>query len=207
MNTLFSDALLMKSLILFLLLGSIVGLFAGIVLLLRPDWMKSLSKRANHWVSTRKWARPLGRAIVVENWLYRHNQLSGALLLAAAIYVVYFITTVFDKSGVLISVFKTASISPIVMAGLIDAVVLTCLMVAIFAAIISLFLGLRPSMLRELEQRANKKTSLRQMLKPLEVKREGLDQYVFQNVRLVGVLILIASIYTLVILLDSLTNF
>lgn len=206
MSTLFSDAILMRSLILFLLLGSVTGLFAGAALLLRPEWMLRASKFANRWVSTRQMARPLDRSINMDAWFYRYNRICGALLMSGAIYIVYFFTAAFDKAGALKNVFKAASVPPALMAGLLDALVLGCLVTAIFAAIVSLFLILRPSMLREFEQLANQKISLRQALKPLESQHGGMDQYVFKNARLAGILLLMGSIYTLVVLINNLKN-
>jgi hypothetical protein len=206
MNILFSDAVLTRSLIFFLLLGSVAGLFAGVALLLRPDWLQRVGKFTNRWISTRQLARPLVRSIILDGWLYRYNRLSGALLLIGSIYIVYFFTAVFNKPVALNNVFKTASIPPSVMVGLIDAMVLCALLGALFTVMISLFLMFRPSMLREFEQRANQRTSLRQGLKPLEIQRDGLDRYVFRNGRLAGMLILAGSIYTLAILVSSLKS-
>lgn len=206
MNILFSDAVLMRSLILFLLLGSVAGLFAGVALLLRPDWLRRVSMFTNRWVSTRQLSRPLVRSIILDGWFYRYNRLSGALLLIGSIYIVYFFTAVFNKPLALSNVFNTAIIPHSVMSGLVDAMVLCGLLGALFTVMISLFLMFRPSMLREFEQRANQKTSLRQGLKPLEIQRDSLDRYVFRNGRLAGVLILAGSIYTLAILVSSLKS-
>lgn len=206
MSVLFTDAILTRSLILFLLLGSIAGLFAGAALLLRPEWMLRASKLANRWVSTRRLSRPLSRFICLDSWFYRYNRLSGALLITGSVYVVYFFTSRFDKAATLNNLFKTASIPPALMAGLLDALVLTSITGAVFAAMFSLFLILRPSMLRDFEQRANQQTSLRQTIKPLENQRDGLDQYVFKHMRVAGLLILLGSIYTLVVLVNSLNS-
>ena len=207
MSILFSDAVLMRSLNLFLILGSVAGVLAGAALLLRPEWLIRVSKRANHWVSTRQMAGPLARSIILDGWFYRYNRINGAVIMSGSIYIIYYFTAVFVKVDVLNSAFKTPNISPSVMSGLLDALVLTCLMGAIFAAIISLFLAFKPSMLREFEQKANQKMLLRQGLKALEIQRTGLDQYVFKNVRLTGILILLGSVYTLVVLVSNLKNF
>ena len=204
MGALFSDAILTRSLILFLLLGSVAGLFAAVALLLRPELLLRVSKLANRWVSTRQLSRPLLRFFSLDSWFYRYNRLSGAVLMAGSIYMVYFFTAVFDKTAALNNVFKTAMVPPALMTGLVDALVLASLMGAVFAMLISLFLILRPSMLREFELHANRSISLRKSLKPLEITREGVDQYVFQNMRLTGVLILLGSLYTLVVLVGSL---
>lgn len=203
MDTLFSDAILTRSLILFLLLGSVAGLFAGAALLLRPALLLRLSKLANCWVSTRQLSRPLARFFSLDSWFYRYNRLSGAVLMSGSIYMVYFFTAVFDKTAALNNVFKTAMVPPALMTGLVDALVLASLTGAVFAMLISLFLILRPSMLREFELRANLDISLRKRLKPLEITRDGVDQYVFRNVRVAGLLILLGSLYTLVVLVSS----
>jgi len=206
MNQLFSDAVMTRGLILFLIAGSVAGLFAGAALLLRPDWLLRVSAFTNRWVSTRQMTRPLVRSFHMEGWLYRHNRISGAMLMLGSIYILYFFTAVFNKLGVLTNVFKISGIAPGVMAGLIDALVLTCITGAVFVAIVSLFLLFRPSMLRELELRANHTMSLRRVLKPLENQHAALDEYVFQNVRVAGVLILAGSLYTLVVLIYNLSN-
>lgn len=206
MSVLFTDAVLTRSLLLFLILGSVAGLIAGATLLLHPGWMLSVSKLANRWVSTRQFVRPLTLSIGLDSWFYRYNRLNGALLMAGSIYIIYFFTVVFDKAGALKNIFKAAVVPPALMAGLVDALVLCCLTGAVFAAIVSLFLMLRPSLLREFEQGANQKISLRLALKPLEIQRDSVDPYVFKNVRWAGILILAGSLYTLVVLLGSWKN-
>lgn len=203
MGALFSDAILTRSLILFLLLGSVAGIFAGVALLLRPELLLRANKFANFWVSTRQLSRPLVRFFSLDSWFYRFNRLSGAVLMSGSIYMVYFFTVVFDKTVAFNFIFKAAMVPAALMEGLIDALVLSSITGAVFALLISLFLIFRPSMLREFEFHANRKISLRERLKPLEITRDGMDRYVFRNMRLTGVLILSGSIYTLVVLVSS----
>jgi hypothetical protein len=81
---------------------------------------------------------------------------------------------------------------------LLDSTVLSILLGATFALIISLFLLIRPSMLRGFEQGANQWISLRLVLSPFEISRVGVDEYMFQNVQMAGVLLLFGSLYILV---------
>jgi hypothetical protein len=203
MDTLFSDAMLTHSLFMFLMLGSVAGLFAGAALLLRPGWLLHASKLVNRWISTRKWTRVLARSIALDAWFYRYNKYCGAILLTGSIYIVYFFIAVFDKTRSLDGVFKIEAIPRVLMGGLIDGLVLIALTGAVFVAMISLFLMLRPSLLREFEFHANKKASLRKGLRPLEMHHDNLDQYVFRHQRLAGALILAGSIYTLLILVNN----
>ncbi len=200
MGAIFTEAELWRSLAVFLLLGSIAGLLAGASLLWRPDWLLRASKLANGWVSTRRMSRPLELTVDVEHWVYRYNRLSGALLLAGAIYIDAILTLHFDKASVLVVLRNSYITQPLLLEAMLDALVLIFLAGAQLALIVSLFLLLRPSLLRSFEQGANQRLSLRKSLKPLEMQHGGLDQYVFRHVQGAGMLLLLGSLYTLVML-------
>lgn len=199
MGELFLDQVLTRSLFIFLFIGSVAGLFVGATLLLQPGWIVRISQIINRWISTRKWMRMFAQSFALDVWFYRYNKLYGGLLLAGSVYLVYFFTAVFDKSAEQISLLNVNTIPPILMASLLDALVLFFLMCGVFIAIVSLFLLFRPSMLRDLELLANRKTSVRKGLKSLEMHHDSLDQYVFRHQRLTGILILAGSIYTLAV--------
>lgn len=201
MAPLFSDAMLIRSLLLFLILGSVAGLFTGTAMLLRPGWLQQASKFANRWISTRQMSRPLVQLISLDSWFYRYNRLSGISIMLGSIYILYYFTAAFSHTVALNNLFKSALVPPAMMSGLVDALVLASVMGAVFSMLISLFLFFRPSMLRDFELRANQKTSLRQTIKPLEIQRAGLDRLVMRNMRVFGVLILAGSLYTLIVLL------
>ncbi len=198
------DTLLLRSLLLFLMFGSIAGLLAGAALILRPDWLLRVSKRVNRWVSTRHLDRSLEQSINLDRWFYRYRRVTGTLTLAGAVYIIYFFTAAFDQPGVLAGLSKHYAFPPAFIGWLLDALVLSSLAGAVFALIVSLFLLFRSSMLRGSEHGANQSASLRRALKPLEVVRSGVDKYVFRHVRLVGVLLLFGSLYALVGLTISL---
>ena len=192
-----TDTLLFRSLLLFLMLGSVAGLSVGMVLIMRPDWLLRVSKRTNQWVSTRHLDQLLERSVKLDPWFYRFRHASGILTLAGAVFLLYFFTAKFDKSAALAGLSRKFSTPPAIIGSLLDALVLSCMLGAALALIVSLFLLFRPSMLRGLEQGSNQLFSLRHSLKPLEIQRSGVDEYVFHNVRLVGVLLLFGSLYAL----------
>jgi len=78
--------------------------------------------------------------------------------------------------------------------------VLSALLGALFAAFVSLFLLLRPSLLSGFEQGANRWVSLRRALKPMEIPRKGVDEYVFRYGRQAGTLLVLGSLYALAFL-------
>ena len=206
MSALFTDAVLIRSLLLFLLLGSVAGLLAGVALLLHPEWLQRLSKQSNRWVSTRQMGRSLEKEINVDHWFYRYGHLSGFLLLAGAVYIVYKLTSQISRGDMLISITKLKLVPPVWVSPLLDTLVLVFLAGAVAAAIVSVFLILRPSMLREMELGVNQSVSMRESLKPLEVQRGNVDQMVFKHVRLVGLLLLGSSLYALAGLLNWLAR-
>lgn len=200
MSTLFTDAVLMRSMVLFLLLGSVVGLLAGALMIWRPEWLARISKHANGWVSTRQMGRTLEQSIDIDNWFYRNSHWSGAVLLAGATYIIYMFTAHLARADMLASLARLHLVQPKLLEALLDTLVLVFLAGALLAVLVSLFLIFRPSMLRDLELGANQRVSLRQTLKPMEMQYGELDQLVFRNVQLAGVLLLCGSLYTLVAL-------
>jgi len=191
------NKILFHAMLLFLMIGSIVGVFAGAALVLRPAWLLYMSSHANRWIAMPPIASLLDQVIKVDRWFYRHHKASGISLLTGAVLLIYFITAHFDKARILISLAKTYTLPPEFTAVLLDSVVLSILLGAAGTLIISLFLLIRPSMLRGFEQGANQWFSLSHGLKPFEVSRVGVDEYVFQNVQMTGVLLLFGSLYTL----------
>ena len=200
MSALFTDAVLMRSLMLFLLLGSVVGLLAGMALLLRPEWLQRLSKLSNRWVSTRQMGRSLEQSVSIDRWFYLYAHLSGVVLLSGAVYTLYLLTTHLVRADILVGLARMHLVQSVWLEPLLDTLVLVLMAGSVLAVIVSLFLLFRPSMLRELELGANRKVALRQFLKPVEVQRGNVDQLVFRNVRLVGVALLCGSLYTFVVL-------
>lgn len=196
---LIAESVLLRSLVLFLLLGSVAGLLAGALMLWRPEWLARISKHANRWVSTRQMGRTLERSVNIDHWFYRYGHVSGAVLLAGAIYILYIFTLHFARADLLTIFARIHLVQPVLLGPLLDTLVLVFLAGALLALLVGLFLIFRPSLLRDLEFGANQRVSLRQSLKPMEVQRD-LDQLVFRHVRMVGVLLLCGSLYTLVAL-------
>lgn len=192
-----ADTLLLRSFVLLLMLGGAAGLVAGVMLILRPHWLLRASKFSNRWVSTRHLDQSLEQPIKLDPLFYRYRRISATVTLVGAIYIVYFFTARFDKMSVLAALSRNSTIPQALMSGLLDALVLSCVVGGVFVMMISFFLLLRPSMLREIERKANQTGSLRHALKPLEIKRSGVDEYVFRRARAVGLMLAVGGLYVL----------
>lgn len=194
------ESLLLRSAVLFLIAGSLAGLVVGALLLWRPQRLRMVSAVLNRWVSTRHLDQSLERSVSLDPWFYRYRRSSGVLTLLGSCYILYFFTVSLDKVDAINGLSRYFK-QPVVLVGaLLDAGVLIALLGALFAGFISLFLLWRPSLLREFEQGANQWLSLRRALKPLEIPRQGVDEYVLQHGRRAGILLVLGSLYTLVLL-------
>lgn len=191
------EAVELHYLTLFLAMAGMVGLLAGAVLIVRPDWLARTGGYANRWFSTRKLDSALERTFSLDKWFYQHHRASGLLLLAGACWMLVYLTAVFDKFRMLAALVKVTGIPRKLMEGLLDGGVLLSVAGAVFAAMLSLFLLLRPSLLREFEYGANRWISTRNAQEVLEVSREWPDRYVLQYGRAFGLLLLLGSVFML----------
>jgi hypothetical protein len=198
MNTIDSGLDFLMSL---LAIASIVGLLSGAVLVLRPTWLADLGKLANRWISTRGAERSLERTINFDKWFYRHAGIGSTLMLLGACWIITYFTVFFDKArlATMLSPANAADLQD--MDRFLNGFVALALAGGVFAAIVSLFLLLRPSLLREFEKEANRWISSRRALYPLDIRHDGVDRYVLRHYRLVGILLLFSGLFMLAILI------
>ncbi len=194
------ESLLLRSVALFLIVGSLAGLVVGALLLWRPQRLHAVGALLNRWISTRHLDQSLERSVSLDPWFYRYRRTSGVLTLLGSCYILYFFTVSLDKTSAINGLSQYFKLPAVLVGALLDAGALIALLGATFAAFISVFLLWRPSMLRDFEQGANQWLSLRRALKPVEIPRQGVDEYVFQHARRAGILLVLGSLYTLVLL-------
>ena len=194
------ESLLLRSGVLFLMVGSMAGLIVGALLLWRPDRLRTVSAVLNRWVSTRHLDQSLERSVSLDPLFYRYRRTCGTLTLLGSFYILYFFMVSMDKVDAINGLSRYFNLQVALVGALLDALVLSALLGAFFAAFVSVFLLLRPSQLRDFEQGANRWLSLRRALKPAEIPRKGVDEYVFQHGRRAGILLVLGSLYTLVLL-------
>lgn len=193
-------AMMQSPLLIFLVLAGIAGLAAGAVLTIRPQWLERAGVHVNRWIATRRLDALLERAVDLDKWFYRHHQASGLLMLAGACWIIVFLVVFFNKFELLVVLGGVERFSRELVEGMADGLVLLALAGSVFAAMVSLFLLLRPSLLREFEQGANQWVSTRQLQEALEIPRGEVDRYVMRHSRLFGLLLLLGSLFVLGIL-------
>ncbi|MBA3023359.1 MAG: hypothetical protein KJ572_08355 [Gammaproteobacteria bacterium] len=192
---------LVQSAVIFLILGSVAGMVIGALLLFGRDRLQNISTLLDRWISTRRFDRALERRITLDPWFYRHRQATGTLILAGALYILYFFGVQLDRAETVAGLARRFAYPQALAEALLDAMVLSALLGALGAIVAALFILFRPSMMRGFEEGANQWLSLRKSLKTLEVPRDGLEVYVERHARQVGIFLMLGGLYTLVLLL------
>jgi hypothetical protein len=201
------ESLLLRSFVVFLMVGSLAGLVVGALLLWNPLRLRAIGNMLNSWVSTRHLDQALDRTVEIDHWFYRYRRASGGVILLASGYILYTFSVGLDRASAVIWLARRFSLPSALAGGLLDALVLSALLGALLAVFVSLFLLLRPSLLWDFEQVANRWVSLRRWLKPMEIPREGVDEFVFKFGRRAGILLILGSLYTLAFLTFWLSHY
>ncbi|WP_237247087.1 hypothetical protein [Sideroxyarcus emersonii] len=194
------ESLLLRSFVIFLMVGGLAGLVVGVLLIFSPHRISAIGIVLNRWISTRHINQALDRTVTLDPWFYRHHRTSAGLILLAAGYILYAFTVGLDRHSAVIEFARRFNLPAGLASGLLDGLVLATLLGALLAIFVSLFLLLRPSLLRDFEQASNRWISLRKALKPMEIRRTGLDEYVLKHARQAGILLMIGSLYVLALL-------
>jgi hypothetical protein len=185
--------LLWHDLAIFLLFGALLGIVLGLLLIFKPQFVERLNRAANRWISTRHINRWLDRSVSIEHWFYQRHRATGMVIVLGAAYILIFFGIQFDKAYTLQ---RLGGMFPArLLDGLLDALVLSSLVGGAVALIAGMFLWLRPSLLRGMEEEANLWVSSRRATKMLDVPRGQVDLFVARHAQRVGWLLLLGSIY------------
>ncbi|MEO8332279.1 MAG: hypothetical protein ABI479_07580 [Gallionella sp.] len=188
-----ADIILWRTLAIFLLVGSLLGISLGLSLIFRPQLLGRVNRVANRWISTRRISQLMDRSISIEHWFYQHHRLTGIAVVLGATYIFVYFSILFDKARMLQ---RMSSMVPArLLDSLLDALVLCSLIGAAVALIVGLFLWLRPSSLRGIEEQSNQWLSSRKATKILDVPHDQVDRFVASHAQKAGWLLLLGSIY------------
>ena len=188
--------ILWRALAIFLLIGALLGVALALLLIFKPHLLERVNRVANRWISTHHIGQALDRSISIERWFYRHHRPMGiAVVLGAAYFIIYF-GMMFDKASALQHL--SSQVPPKLLDDLLDALVLGSLVGGTVAFIAGLFIWLRPSLLRGIEEEANLWVSTSRATQLLDVPHDQVDRFVARHAQRVGWLLLLGSIYLFV---------
>ena len=191
----FLSQIVNQTIFIFLLIGAVFGLLAGIMLVVDSAKAFRIGDRMNRWVSTRKAIRPLEEHHSISRPLYRMHRLVGLLICAGSLYAMVVLGTPYGEAAISKSL---SGLGPARFASWIsESLRITLLVGNAGAFLFGLAFILRPSALRGLEAWADRRISGRKATKPLEEMRMQADQFVREHPRLVGSLVILGSLYVL----------
>lgn len=181
----------------FLIIGSFFGVILSAILIFRPQWLLPLSALLNRRLATPS----LSRNIKIDSWFYRYRYLSGGLILFGSLYLLVYFTALINRNQTIAGLAAHWGLPSALVDSLLDSGVLIVLLGAVLALFVSFFILLRPSLLREFEQRANRWISLRHATPSTENTRLNVDEFALRNAQHVGLALLLGSLYTWVLLI------
>jgi len=186
-------SLLWEDLAIFLLFAAMFGILLGLLLIFKPGVVDRLNRSANCWISTRHVNRWLERSISLERWFYHYHRTIGVVIVGGASYILIYFSMLFDKAETLRHL--SGKLPTQALSSLLDALVLGSLVGGTVGLIAGLFLWLRPSMLRGIEEETNQWVSSRRATKVLDIPHDQMDRFIAQHAQQVGWILLLGSIY------------
>ena len=182
---------LLHSFLVLLVIGSVISVFVGTFLLLSPGRIRSLNLAMSRWVETHRFGDALDKPHRIEKFLYRHHRIVGMLITVGALYVLNFFLLTPDARNI------AARLSVNKM-GLMDALVSMFVIGSVLAAAIGLMMMLKPSILRELEQAANRWVSTDIITSFFNAKHQGADGFVLRYGKFFAPLFILGGGYILI---------
>lgn len=188
-----------QALLVSLTLGLVFSACVGVALLLRPGAMMRLHHRWSRWVDTNAWFAHLDRMLWnLEPRIYRHHRIAGTLLAAAAAYVLWQWAFAYDREHAL------RVLAPRLQGLGLDWLAIGLEWVVVLVHAGALLLGavivVRPSLLKGLERAANQWHKHGDWVEALDRPRDVADRWFALHPRLLGLIVLCASAFSLVAL-------
>lgn len=190
------NTLLIKTLLMLLITGSVTGLIVGVWMLIRPESFLRANQFLSEWHSLRKATKPLMVSRRTERFVYRHHQPIGLLILAGSAYVLYALVYHYDRKKLSAAIFGDAYYAPLA-EWLVPGLTLALGVGVLFAMGIGGFLLIRPSLLKGFEAWANRWVSLRRASRVLDEMHDGPDRFLVRWRPWVAALLILGSLYAL----------
>jgi len=179
--------------------GLVFSALVGLALLVRPGAMMRVHRRWSRWVDTSASFARLDRMLWnLEPRIYRHHRIVGAALVVAAAYVLWQWAFAYDRAETL------RLLAPRLQAQSLDWLVagLEWCVVVIHAAavVLGVVIFVRPSLLKGLERTANRWHEPGALVNLLDRQNLAADRLLELHPRLLGLVVLCASAFSLVAL-------
>lgn len=198
MQTQLVEIFFWRILAIFLAISAFTGVSLGLLLIFKPHHFERVNHTANRWISLRKFSRVFDRSVRIEHFFYRHHRVMGMSIVFAACYIFIYFGTLFDKAH---AVQHLAYMFPPQLLDVsLDVLVLSLLTCGAMVLLVGIFLWMRPSLLRGMEEEVNQWITLRKATKFLDVSHYEVEFFMLRHLRRVGWLLFLGSAYLFFIL-------
>lgn len=180
-----------------LMVGLCFAFVASVLLLLRPRLLFMLNERLSRWVDTEQRFRALEKPRQWERFFYRHHRVLGSLISLGAIYVLLTWAFAYDRARVIGLLDRRWVIDGL--DWIVAAVETMVVLLHAATLVVGLIILFRPSLLKNIERAANRWHSGPQV-QVLDRIYGPVDRSLAVYPRLSGLLLLLASVWSLVVL-------
>ncbi len=185
--------LLIPAIVMFFLVGGLVGAAIGAGLIVCSAKMFRLFTVLNHYVSTRHGWKPLSMPHDIEQGVRNHRRLIGAVFVLGAAFSIYGLVAWFDGS-VSVPALGLRNPRPIV-AVMLESVRWSLLVFNVFALVIGVMLCHFPNAWGRFEARANRWYSVRKFTYGADTMHLTFDKWVEAYPRATGSIVVVAALY------------
>lgn len=170
-----------------------LSLVVGVLMVFRPSVIINMNKKAGSSFSFRLSMRVLDVPRYIDHAFYRYHKIIGVIVAVTSIYILHYFTQVYDAAT--ISRFMAGSKYLGITEILTNATRLFLLLTGVITLVIGVIMFIRPSQLKGFEAWCNRWISTRVAAKPLVIERDQVNQLAYKYPRLVGIMIILLSLY------------
>lgn len=170
-----------------------LALIVGLLLLVRPAVIMRLNTRLGKSFSMRHATKFLEAPKTIDQLFYRHHIIMGIVVSLTSAYVLYYFSLVYDPTVIAEYAKSSANATAInILSNALRVFMLICSAVILGLGIAVVF---RPSQLKCIELWANHWISTRQLARPLSTEKDQINQLAYKYPHLVGLIIVLVSLY------------
>lgn len=168
--------------------GTILSVFYGLWLLIAPNSALALNNKINKNFSMREKTKSLEMPISIECWFYRHAKITGALLIVGALYLFYLL---FWELDFIVLAKNLPGLTILMWEWLLQSFQIFFAIMSIVVFLMGFLIIIRPSLLKPIEEKANKWVSTRQKMQVMSDEIGHADKLLDRFPRQFGVIILV----------------
>ena len=178
-----------------ILVGTALSMLYGIWLLIAPDSAQALNKKINTNFSMRKSSKFLEKPVSIERWFYKYAKITGSLLMLGSAYLFYLVFWGLDFTQLANTL---PNFTTLIWEWLLQAFKIFFAIMSVVVFLMGFLILIRPSLLKPLENKANRWVSTRQKMQFMSDEISKADQLLTRFPRQFGAVIIIASAIVLV---------